>query len=74
MKLTLKNTVLFGQTMKFELGQEDRDEIEFKISQLFKIISDKKLELFIGILGGLLYGAVIPSTSLILGKLTTAFA
>ena len=74
MNLTLKNTVFFGQTMKFELGQEDEDEIEFKISQLFKIISDKKLELFIGIFGGLLYGAVIPSTSLILGKLTTAFA
>ena len=41
---------------------------------MFKLINDKKLGFIIGGLGALLYGAVIPSTSLVLGKLTTAFA
>ena len=60
--------------MKFDLGQEDEEVVEFKICSLFELVKDKKLEIFIGIIGGLLYGAIIPCTSLILGKLTTAFA
>ena len=72
--INITYSYLKGQTMKYELGQEDEDEIEFKISELFELIKDNKLSLIIGILGGLLYGAIIPSTSLILGKLTTSFA
>ena len=60
--------------MKFDLNQEDENEIHFKIYSLFGLVKDKKLELCIGIIGGLIYGAIIPSISLILGKLTTAFA
>ena len=74
MIFSVKNSIFFGQTMKFDLGQEDEEEVEFKICSLFELVKDKKLEIFIGIIGGLLYGAIIPCTSLILGKLTTAFA
>jgi ABC-type multidrug transport system fused ATPase/permease subunit len=73
--LTLKYTNIIGQTMRFIIGHEDEEEqVEFKMTQMFKLISDKKLGFIIGGLGALLYGAVIPSTSLVLGKLTTAFA
>ena len=72
--ITLKYSNIIGQTMKFAIGQEDEEEIEFKITDMFRLISDKKLGFIIGGLGALLYGAVIPSTSLVLGKLTTAFA
>jgi ABC-type multidrug transport system fused ATPase/permease subunit len=65
---------LIEQTVKFELEQKEEDNIEFKICEMFKLINDKNLSLFIGILTGLIYGAIIPSTSLILGKLTTAFS
>ena len=71
---SVKHSVFFGQTMKFDLNQEDENEIHFKIYSLFGLVKDKKLELCIGILGGLFYGAIIPCISLILGKLTTAFA
>ena len=60
--------------MRFAIGHEDEEEVEFKISEMFKLINDKNLGFIIGGLGALLYGAVIPSTSLVLGKLTTAFA
>ena len=66
--------VLKHRTIKCILDQENEEETEFKLSKIFELIKDKQLELLIGILGGLLYGAIIPSTSLTLGKLTTAFA
>ena len=72
--ITLKYSNIIGQTMRFAIGHEDEEEVEFKIFEMFKLISDKKLVFIIGGLGALLYGAVIPSTSLVLGKLTTAFA
>ena len=72
--LTYKYSNIIGQTMKYELGQEDEDDIEFKIRKFFELISDKKFQFFIGTFGALLYGAIIPITSLVLGKLTTAFA
>ena len=72
--IVMTYSVLKGKTIKYELEHEKEDEIEFKLSKIFELIKDKKLELFIGILGGVLYGAVIPLTSLILGKLTAAFA
>ena len=67
-------SVLKGKTIKYELEHEKEDEIEFKLSNIFELIKDKKFELFIGILGGVFYGAIIPLTRLILGKLTAAFA
>ena len=60
--------------MRFAIGHEDEEETEFRMSEMSKLINDKKLGFIIGGLGALLYGAVIPSTSLVLGKLTTAFA
>ena len=66
-------SVLVGRTMKFE-EIEDQKEIEFKLSKLFELIKDIKCGLIIGMISGLLYGAVIPSTSLTLGQLTTAFS
>ena len=73
-KIATTYRVLKQKTIRCILDQESEDETKFKLNKIFELIEDKKLELLIGILGGLLYGAVIPSTSLILGKLTTAFA
>ena len=72
-KLPITYSVLVGRTMKFDEIEEEK-QIEFKINKLFELIKDIKFGLIIGIISGLLYGAVIPSTSLTLGKLTTGFS
>ena len=73
-QMTIKFSSLFGQTMRYELGKEDEEEIQFKMSKIFALVKEKKLILFFGILAGIIYGVYIPSISLILGKLTTSFA
>ena len=64
-KIATTYRVLKQRTIKCILDQESEEETKFKLSKIYELIEDKKLELLIGILGGLLYGAVIPSTSLI---------
>ncbi len=71
---TLKFTDFGGATMLSDIGQEDENDIKFRLRNIFYLIKDKKLSLIIGILGGLIYGAYIPCLSLLLGKLTTSFA
>ena len=64
-KIATTYRVLKQRTIKCILDQEIEEETKFKLSKIYELIEDKKLELLIGILGGLLYGAVISSTSLI---------
>ena len=66
--------ILKRQTMRMELVNIEERDIPIKICTFFELVKDKKLDIFISILGGLIYGGVIPLTSLFLGELTTAFA
>lgn len=73
-KISITTSYLVGQTLKYELGQEEEDKIEFILSKIFELIKDNKLSLIMDIISGLLFGAIIPIRSLTLGKLTTGFA
>ena len=73
-KIPITYNTLKDQTMKVELEHNNEDTIKVENSKIFELVNDKKCALFIGILGGLLYGVIVPFTSLTLGKLTTAFA
>ena len=70
--LTKKYTNV-SKTLFKEIYLEDEDDIKFNVCNLFKLLKDKKLDLVIGTLSGLLHGAGIPSLSLLLGKISTIF-
>ena len=72
--LTLKYTNFLGKTMKFDTEQEGEEETKFELSKILELVKDQKLDIIIGIAGGLIYGAYIPVLSLFLGKITTSFA
>jgi ATP-binding cassette subfamily B (MDR/TAP) protein 11 len=72
--MTLKFTNFAGKTMKFDLEQESEESTKFELSKILELVKDNKLDIVIGILGGLIYGAYIPCVSLLLGKITTSFA
>ena len=73
-QLTLKYTNFVGNTMKFDTEQEGEENVEFEYKKLFQLVKDEKLSIIIGVSGALVYGAYIPSVSLLLGKITTSFA
>ena len=72
--LTLKFTGFAGKTMKYDTEQEGEDDIKFELSKILELVKDHKIDIVIGIIGGLIYGAYIPCLSLLLGKITTSFA
>ena len=72
--MTLKFTDFAGKTMKFDLEQESEESTKFELSKILELVKDNKLDIVIGILGGLIYGAYIPCVSLLLGEITTSFA
>ena len=72
--LTLKFTGFAGKTMKYDTEQEGEDDIKFQLSKILELVKDNKVDMVIGIIGGLIYGAYIPCLSLLLGKITTSFA
>ena len=50
------------------------EEVEIERSKIWELVSEYKLELILGTLGGIIYGAAIPITGLILGKLINLFS
>ena len=73
-KMTQKYTNFMSQTMKYQFGDGDEDEktIKFQPCKLFELISDKKFDLILGIIGALIYGAGFSSSNFIFGKLKTS--
>ena len=72
-KPTQKYNNFISQTMKHELWIEDEETIKFQPCKLFELISDKKFDLILGIIGALIYGAGFSSSNFIFAKLTTSF-
>lgn len=65
-------TNLIGKTMLYE--EDNNESTIFGCIKLFHLMKDKKLELFIGILGGILFGAGKSCSSYTLSRLTVAFS
>ena len=57
-----------SKTLMRDLNYEEEDKIKFKICEFFNLVNDKKLDLILGTIAGLLHGAGIPSLSLLLAK------
>ena len=66
------NKTLLGKTVMRD--QEIEEEMNFSCLDLFYLMKDKKLELFIVIFGQMIFAAGFSCTSFTLGELTTAFS
>lgn len=60
--------------MKYDSNQESEEDIKFDSNKILELVKDKKGDIIIGSICGLICGIYIPCISLLLGKITTSFA
>ena len=63
-----------GKTMKYDSNQESEEDIKFDLNKILELVKDKKADIIIGSICGLICGIYIPCITLLLGKITTSFA
>ena len=74
--LTMRNfskRYTMNKTLMIDLNSEEEIKTKFRMSEFFNLVNDKKLDLIVGTIAGLLHGAGIPLLSLTLGKISTIF-
>ena len=60
--------------LKLEFDDKEGDNVKIERGKLFEFIKDKKLDLILGTLGGLIYGSFSPISGLFLGYAINAFS
>ena len=70
----LKFNNFAAKTMKYDSKQESEEDIKFDLNKILELVKDKKSDIIIGSICGLICGIYIPCISLLLGKITTSFA
>ena len=60
--------------LKLEFDDKEGDNVKIERGKLFEFIKDKKLDLILGTLGGLIYGSFSPTSGLFLGYAINAFS
>ena len=74
-KLTTKySTILEHEELKKEEKVIKQEKISVKLSEIFALISNNKLDLIFGTIGGFLYGAGTPVAGLFFGKVLVALS
>ena len=72
-KLSSHYSDIISESIKLE-EEKKEDDVKIERGKLLDLISDHKLDLFLGTLGGFIYGSSSPIGGLFLGKVTNAFA
>ena len=72
-RLMIQKFRFLGKSMRNKAGYQSLSDIKFQRCKMFELISNNKCDLFIGIIGALIYGAGYSSSNFILGKLKTSF-
>ena len=68
------STIIEQEELKKEKKEIENEKIEIKIGEILSLLSDHKLDLIIGTIGGFIYGAGTPVAGLFLGKVLTALS
>ena len=73
-RLSSQYSDIISETMKLESEEKKEDDVKIERGKLWEFISDQKLDLFLGTLGGFIYGAGSPISGLLLGYAVNAFS
>ena len=73
-KISKKHFFLKGKTLRCQLGQKGEEHVEFRSSQLFNMVKEYKLDLFLGTICGILFGLGSTYLDFLIGKLQTELA
>ena len=65
---------IISESIKLEKEEKKEEEVPIERGKLLNLISDHKFDLFLGSLGGFVYGSGSPVSGLFLGKVTNAFS
>ena len=66
---------IISESIKLEKEEKkEEEEVPIERGKLLNLISDHKFDLFLGSLGGFVYGSGSPVSGLFLGKVTNAFS
>ena len=65
---------LKSETLRYQIGQTSEESIKFRACEIFKLISENKLDLIIGTIFALGFGAGLASIDFLVGKIGTKFA
>ena len=73
-KFSKKKNYLTSNTLRYQLGQKNKQHVKFSISKIFELIKNYKMDLFIGTISGLFFGVGLTYIEFIIGKLETDFS
>ena len=65
---------IISESIKLESEEKKEEDVKIERGRLWEFISDQKLDLALGTLGGFIYGATSPISGLFLGFAVNAFA
>ena len=73
-RLSSHYSEILSESMKLETEEIKEEEVKIERGKLFELITDHKLDILLGTLGGFIYGAGSPVSGFFLGKITNAFS
>ena len=73
-RLSSHYSEILSESMKLETEEIKEEEVKIERGKLFELITDHKLDILLGTLGGFIYGAGSPISGFFLGKITNAFS
>jgi len=73
-RLSSQYSEILSESMKLETEEVKEEEVKIERGKLFELLADHKMDIFLGTLGGFIYGAGSPISGFFLGKVTNAFS
>ena len=73
-RISSHSSDIISESIKLEKDDLEEKKVKIERGRLWELIMEHKIDIFLGILGGFIYGAGSPISGFFLGKVTNAFS